>query len=127
MSDEAADSPPRQRSEPAGLVRMTEQSGLVSVRLLDAADAYLVARSPRKDSGHTTAAYRRDLRLLSGIIAAHLGVEVAELGVGRVGQRHRDRGGLLGHPDQAGRLGSLAGRAVCGLVRHASHPSRQRP
>jgi len=45
----------------------------------------------------------------------------------RVGQRHRDRGGLLGHPDPAGRLGSLAGGAVRGLVRHASHPNRQRP
>ena len=34
------------------------------------------------DSAHTTAAYGRDVRLLSGIIAAHLGVDVAELGVG---------------------------------------------
>ena len=81
MSDEAADSPPRQRSEPAGLVRMTEQPAPLPMRLTDAADAYFVARSPRKDSAHTTAAYRRDLRLLAAIIAAHLDVEVAELGV----------------------------------------------
>ena len=60
---------------------MTEQSAPVPMLLADAADAYFVARSPRKDSAHTTAAYRRDLRLLAGIIAAHLGVEVAELGV----------------------------------------------
>ena len=59
---------------------MTEQPA--PVPLADAADASFVARSPRKDSAHTTAAYRRDLRLLSGIIAGHLGVEVAELGVG---------------------------------------------
>src|SRR5664279_6347196 len=50
--------------------------------LTNAADAYFVARSPRKASAHTTAAYRRDLRLLAAIIAAQLGVEVAELGVG---------------------------------------------
>ena len=81
MSDEAADSPPRQRSEPAGLVRMTEQPAPVPMPLADAADAYFVARSPRKDSAHTTAAYRRDLRLLAAIIAGHLDVEVAELGV----------------------------------------------
>ena len=79
MSDEAADSSPRQRSGPAGLVRMTEQPAPVPMPLAAAADAYFVARSPRKDSAHTTAAYRRDLRLLAGIIAAHLDVEVAEL------------------------------------------------
>ena len=50
-------------------------------RVSDLVDAYFVARSPRKDSGHTTAAYRRDLRLLAAIIAGHLDVEVAELGV----------------------------------------------
>src|SRR5450432_2557961 len=76
VSDEAADSSPRQRSEPPGLVPVP-----VPVLLADAADAYFVARSPRKDSAHTTAAYRRDLRQLSGIIAGHLDVEVAELGV----------------------------------------------
>ena len=42
---------------------MTEQPARVPMPLADAADAVFVARSPRKDSAHTTAAYRRDLRL----------------------------------------------------------------
>jgi hypothetical protein len=62
VSDEAADSSPRQRSEPAGLVRMTEQPA-PDPMLTDAADAYFAIRSPRKDSAHTTADYRRDLCL----------------------------------------------------------------
>jgi hypothetical protein len=37
VSDEAADSSPRQRSEPAGLVRMTEQPVPVPMPLTDAA------------------------------------------------------------------------------------------
>ena len=44
-----------ERSEPAGLVRMTEPPAPVPMPLTDAADAYFVARSPRKDSAHTTA------------------------------------------------------------------------
>jgi hypothetical protein len=48
--------------------------------------------------------------------------------VSRVGERHRDRGGLLGYPDQAGRLGSLAGElSAASSDTPGGHPSRQRP
>lgn len=38
------------------------------LRLDDAIESYFVARSPRKDSPHTVAAYRRDLALVSTIL-----------------------------------------------------------
>jgi len=53
VSPQTADSPSRQRSEPAGLVRMTEQPAPDPMPLADAADAYFVACSPRKDSART--------------------------------------------------------------------------
>ena len=50
MSDEAAGSSPRPRSEPAGLVRMTEQPAPVQMQPTDATDAYFVARGRRHES-----------------------------------------------------------------------------
>lgn len=47
----------------------------------DAVEAFFVARAPRKDSPHTTAAYRRDLAAVSGLleVAAGRRLVVAEL------------------------------------------------
>ena len=51
----------------------------IHMRVLDAQHAFFAARRPRKDSPHTTDAYRRDLAgitaLLSGTSAEHLMVE----------------------------------------------------
>jgi len=44
-------------------------------------EAFFVARRPRKDSPHTTAAYRRDLAGVGGLLAAELGVSVGGLSV----------------------------------------------
>ncbi|MFD1050508.1 integrase, partial [Kibdelosporangium lantanae] len=41
--------------------------------LLAAQDAFFMARRPRKDSPHTTAAYRRDLDGITSLLAAHAG------------------------------------------------------
>ena len=51
----------------------------IHMRVLDAQHAFFAARRPRKDSPHTTDAYRRDLAgitaLLAGTSAEHLMVE----------------------------------------------------
>lgn len=53
-----------------------------SVRAVDAIDAYFAeARAPRKDSAHTTRAYRNDLGALLAVIARQLGVEPGALTV----------------------------------------------
>src|SRR5258706_13309269 len=49
------------------------------VMLLDAQDAFFMARKPRKDSPHTTAAYRRDLSGITSLLAGNAGGSVAEL------------------------------------------------
>ncbi|OLR93801.1 tyrosine-type recombinase/integrase [Actinokineospora bangkokensis] len=49
------------------------------MRLIDAQDAFFVARRPRKDSPHTTAAYRRDLAGVTAHLVAALGTEDVEL------------------------------------------------
>lgn len=51
----------------------------LTVKLIDAQEAFFVARRTRKDSPHTTAAYRRDFAGVSAQVAAVLGVEVAEI------------------------------------------------
>ncbi len=47
--------------------------------LNDAVAGFFLARKPRKDSPHTTAAYRRDLDTIGRLCAIHIGVEVADL------------------------------------------------
>jgi site-specific recombinase XerD len=49
--------------------------------LLDAQDAFFLARKPRKNSPHTTAAYRRDLSGVTSLLAGHVGRSMAELTV----------------------------------------------
>jgi site-specific recombinase XerD len=49
--------------------------------LLDAQDAFFTARKPRKDSPHTTAAYRRDLSGITSLLADYTGTSAAELTV----------------------------------------------
>ncbi|WP_209618815.1 tyrosine-type recombinase/integrase [Saccharothrix coeruleofusca] len=49
--------------------------------VLAAQDAFFLARRPRKDSPHTTAAYRRDLAGVTSLLAQVLGCAVAELRV----------------------------------------------
>ncbi|TCO60947.1 tyrosine-type recombinase/integrase [Actinocrispum wychmicini] len=52
--------------------------------LLAAQDAFFMARRPRKDSPHTTAAYRRDLGGVTSLLALSSGRSVAELTIGDV-------------------------------------------
>ncbi|MEV4313388.1 tyrosine-type recombinase/integrase [Actinocrispum sp. NPDC049592] len=47
--------------------------------LLAAQDAFFLARRPRKDSPHTTAAYRRDLGGVTSLLAADAGKSIGEL------------------------------------------------
>ena len=47
--------------------------------LLDAIAAFFMARKPRKDSPHTTAAYQRDLDTVARLCAVHVGAPVEEL------------------------------------------------
>jgi site-specific recombinase XerD len=49
--------------------------------VLDAIDGWFLARSPRKDSPHTRAAYRRDLAAICEAVSRHLGRPVDELRV----------------------------------------------
>jgi site-specific recombinase XerD len=50
--------------------------------VLDAVDGWFLARSPRKDSPHTRAAYERDLAAICQAASNHLGRPVDELRVG---------------------------------------------
>ena len=45
----------------------------------EACDGFFAARRPRKDSPHTTVAYRRDLAGVAGVLAAEVGRPVGEL------------------------------------------------
>lgn len=47
--------------------------------LTEAVDDYFLARRPRKDSEHTLAAYRRDLRIITRIIANQTGTPVDDI------------------------------------------------
>lgn len=47
--------------------------------LTDAVDGYFLARRPRKDSEHTLAAYRRDLRIITGIIGDQTATPVDDI------------------------------------------------
>ncbi len=49
------------------------------VLLLHAQDAFFLARKPRKDSPHTTAAYRRDLHGITSLLADTASKSIAEL------------------------------------------------
>jgi len=49
--------------------------------LNDAVAGFFVARKPRKDSPHTTAAYRRDLDTVSRLCAVHIGIHLADLAI----------------------------------------------
>ncbi|MET0132210.1 MAG: tyrosine-type recombinase/integrase [Kibdelosporangium sp.] len=49
------------------------------VHLLDAQDAFFLARKPRKDSPHTIAAYRRDLHGVTSLLARFAEKSLAEL------------------------------------------------
>jgi integrase/recombinase XerC len=49
--------------------------------VLDAIDGWFLARSPRKDSPHTRAAYQRDLAAICQAVAQHLGRPVDEIRV----------------------------------------------
>ncbi|WP_418155834.1 tyrosine-type recombinase/integrase [Actinoalloteichus caeruleus] len=51
------------------------------MRLLRAQEAFFTARRPRKDSPHTTAAYRRDLAGITRLLAEEHAVAVADLGI----------------------------------------------
>lgn len=51
----------------------------MTTALSAAIDGYFVARRPRKDSEHTLAAYRRDLRIIGDIIAMQTGVQPVDL------------------------------------------------
>jgi len=53
----------------------------ISMLLLDTFEAFFAARRPRKDSVHTTVAYRRDLAGITALLAAELGKQPAELTV----------------------------------------------
>jgi integrase/recombinase XerC len=50
-----------------------------TMTLAEAVEDYFLARRPRKDSEHTLAAYRRDLNIITGIIAAQTGTPVADI------------------------------------------------
>ena len=45
------------------------------MRLVDAQLAFFAARRPRKDSPHTTAAYRRDLAGITALLVDEIGGE----------------------------------------------------
>lgn len=60
---------------------MVSRVPATSTALAPAIDGYFVARSPRKDSEHTVAAYRNDLTVVSSIIADQTGVAVDDLTV----------------------------------------------
>lgn len=51
----------------------------IIVLLLDAQEAFFLARKPRKDSPHTTAAYRRDLHGINVLLAESAGRSPAGL------------------------------------------------
>jgi integrase/recombinase XerC len=53
----------------------------ITVLLLDAQDAFFVARKPRKDSPHTTAAYRRDLQGITALLADLAGKPLEQLSI----------------------------------------------
>lgn len=54
------------------------------MKLIDAQDAFFVARKPRKDSPHTTAAYRRDLAGVNARLAEELGTAVEDIRLAEV-------------------------------------------
>jgi integrase/recombinase XerD len=58
--------------------------GGVTTALVELVEAFFVARAPRKDSPHTTAAYRRDLAAVTRIMAGSFGREpsAADLSTG---------------------------------------------
>lgn len=56
----------------------------MGVLVSDAVAAFFAARRPRKDSPHTTAAYRRDVAGVVGLLAEQVGRPVADLVVGDV-------------------------------------------
>ena len=51
----------------------------IGMRVHDAQDSFFLARRPRKDSPHTTAAYRRDLAGVTVLLAESLSAPVEEL------------------------------------------------
>ncbi|GDY28547.1 integrase [Gandjariella thermophila] len=56
----------------------------IGMRVLEAQEAFFLARRPRKDSPHTTAAYRRDLHGINRLLAEDAGVEPEALVVDRL-------------------------------------------
>ena len=56
----------------------------IHMLVLDAQQAFFAARRPRKDSPHTTAAYRRDLAGLTALLAEDLGRPAEELSVAHI-------------------------------------------
>lgn len=54
----------------------------IHMRVLDAQQALFAARRPRKDSPHTTDAYRRDLAGITSLLVAETGIETEELTIG---------------------------------------------
>ncbi|HYS35390.1 MAG TPA: integrase, partial [Pseudonocardiaceae bacterium] len=54
----------------------------MEVLVSDACQAFFAARRPRKDSPHTTAAYRRDLAGIVGLLAYGVGRSADVLTVG---------------------------------------------
>lgn len=53
----------------------------ICMLLLDTHETFFAARRPRKDSTHTTAAYRRDLAGITALLASELGKQPPELTV----------------------------------------------
>ncbi|MBV9846804.1 MAG: tyrosine-type recombinase/integrase [Kutzneria sp.] len=51
----------------------------ISMRVVDAQQAFFAARRPRKDSPHTVSAYRRDLAGITSLLAAETGHAVTKL------------------------------------------------
>ncbi|MBB5923454.1 site-specific recombinase XerD [Actinoalloteichus hoggarensis] len=56
----------------------------IGMRLIEAQDGFFLARRPRKDSPHTTAAYRRDLAGVTALLAADLGCAAGDLDLSAV-------------------------------------------
>jgi site-specific recombinase XerD len=54
------------------------------MRVLEAQEAFFLARRPRKDSSHTTAAYRRDLEGINRLLADELGADADTLRLERL-------------------------------------------
>lgn len=52
-----------------------------SVLIADAVEGYFVTRGSRKDSTHTTAAYRSDIAAITALLAGAADLDVADLGV----------------------------------------------